>query len=199
MKWIGLTGSIATGKSTATQILKDMNYPVLDADEVARLVVRPGTTGLKEVLQTFGQDLLLANGELDRGKLGTLVFTDPLQLRKLEAILHPRIRTYVQEEKRRLEAQGVRFAFYDVPLLFEKNMDDQFDAIILISAGEQTQIQRLRASRNMTEGQARKIISLQLPLAEKKKRADFVIQNESQIADLRLEILSVVEKIKRMP
>ena len=140
MQWIGLTGGIATGKSTAAEILRKLGYPVIDADAVSRQAVGPGTMGLQEVVRTFGQDVLLADGSLDRKKMATAVFDNPQLREKLEIILHPLIQAEVARQRQELEKNGHQLAIYDVPLLFEKNLDNQFDQIILVYAPEAVQM-----------------------------------------------------------
>jgi dephospho-CoA kinase len=120
MKWLGLTGGIASGKSTVAKILRELSVPVVDADELSRQAVRPGTAGLKKIKSQFGAIILNSDGTLNRGALGKIVFGSQEKLHLLEAILHPEIQELRAQERRRLEREGTLIAFYDVPLLFEK-------------------------------------------------------------------------------
>ena len=142
MKWIGLTGGIACGKSTVSRMLKDRDIPLVDADEIARDVVRPGTPGLKSITHTFGDEVLLPDGSLDRRKLGQMVFGNPDRLHALEAITHPLIREEVRRRRRVFEDMGKPLAIYDIPLLFETNAKDQFDAVVVVSCtkGQQKEL-----------------------------------------------------------
>lgn len=196
MKWIGLTGGIATGKSTAAKLLRDLGLPVIDADQLARDVVSPGSDGLKAVIESFGEELLNQDGGLDRKALGRIVFTSDEQLEKLESLLHPLIESKRAEEKRRLESENVEMAFYDVPLLFETDMQDEFDKIILIYADQDTQVQRMKERDQLSEAEILQRIKSQIPIEEKKKKSDFVVINSGSIADLKNQLVQVVSEIK---
>lgn len=196
MKWVGLTGGIATGKSTVTDLLRQLGYSVIDADIVAREVVQIGSSGLKSVVSEFGTDVLALDGSLDRKKLGAQIFSDNQKRKKLEQILHPLIQARVQKLKEQLAQQGHLLAFYDVPLLFENNLEDQFDYTIVVSAHSDLQTQRLMQRDNLSEQQALQRIKSQMELSEKSKRASFVILNNSNLSDLKNQLLQIVEKIK---
>nr|BFD68276.1 dephospho-CoA kinase [Bdellovibrio sp. HAGR004] len=185
MKWIGLTGGIACGKSTVSRMLRSHNIPVVDADEIAKDVVKPGSSGLKSVLQEFGSEFQTAEGGLDRRKLGQRVFGDPEQLHKLEAILHPLIR---EETRRRLhEDMGAALAIYDIPLLFETKAKDQFDAVIVVSCTREQQKERLRR-QGWTEDEIDMRIASQISLQSKEQQADFVLYNNRDEQHLIREV-----------
>src|SRR4051794_33615719 len=116
MLWVGITGPMGSGKSTVAHLLRQMGFAVLDADDVARKVLGPGTPGEKEVLKTFGEHLVDKQGRLDRRALGRVVFRKPVELEKLEKLIHPRVRDEVAQQRERLVASGAGAAFYDVPL-----------------------------------------------------------------------------------
>lgn len=196
MKWIGLTGGIATGKSTVSGFLREAGVPVVCADELAREVVEAGTEGNREVVQVFGPDVLLPDGSLNRKIIGERVFTSPAKLRALEAIIHPRVRSLQQERRRQLEAQGHAIGFYDVPLLFEKNLEGDFDATVAVLCDPNLQLQRLRARDHLSNEAAEARIRAQLPLAEKAARANYVIQNNTTLDDLRAAMQGILRKIQ---
>lgn len=188
MKWIGLTGGIACGKSTVSRMLKDHDIPLVDADEIARDVVRPGTPGLKSIVHTFGSEVLLQDGSLDRRKLGQMVFGNPDRLHALEAITHPLIREEVRRRRRLFEDMGKPLAIYDIPLLFETNAKEQFDAVIVISCTKGQQKERLLRRNQWTEEEIEMRIASQLPIAKKEQQADFVLANNRDEQHLLKEV-----------
>jgi dephospho-CoA kinase len=192
VKWIGLTGGIATGKSTVAMILREMGHPVVDADELARTVVKPGTpvgdATLVRVAQVFGPEILNPDGSLDRSRLGQKVFQDPDLRLKLEAILHPEIQKLRASERRRLENDGFPMAFYDVPLLFEKHLESEFDHVVLVYTSEFLQRERLKARDHLGDEEISARLAAQWPIEEKKKRADYVILNSSGKDELRAQV-----------
>lgn len=188
MLWVGLTGGIASGKSTVSRLLRARGFAVIDADQLAREVVRPGTEGHREVVAAFGPDVVSASGELDRKRIGSLVFADPVKLQELERIIHPRVRARAQELRDELAAEGQRIAFYDVPLLFEKNMQSLFDRTVAVVCPPDVQVARLMSRDGLTLEEARKRLETQLPIATKATLADAVIRNDGDLAALELEV-----------
>ena len=195
MKWIGLTGGIATGKSTAAKLLRDLGLPVIDADQLAREVVKPGSDGIKQIQEVFGDGVLNTECGLDRKAMGEIVFKDAEKLERLEGILHPLIESRRAEEKRRLESENIELAFYDVPLLFEVGMQDEFDKIVLIYSDEQTQIERVKERDGLTEEQILNRLDKQISIEEKKKKSDFVVINSGSIAELKNQLVQVLSEI----
>lgn len=185
MLWIGLTGGIATGKSTVSRLLREKGYPVVDADLLAREAVQIGTKANLEITRVFGPDAVLEGGELNRARIGQIVFSDPAKRLELEAIIHPEIRRLAAERRKSLSEQGVAVAFYDVPLLFEKNMQELFDQIVVVASSPELQKLRMMARDGFSAAEADKRLSAQLPIAEKVAGADFVIENESTLEDLK--------------
>src|SRR5437868_12387766 len=133
MRWIGLTGGIATGKSAVTKRLRTLGYDVLDADDISHQVTGLGGSALPEIFRVFGAGLKAADGSLDRKSLGSLVFGQESSRKQLEAIIHPLVRAAVAAEKLRLEKEGRVVAFYDVPLLYEKQMAQDFDEVVVVT------------------------------------------------------------------
>lgn len=187
MKWIGLTGGLASGKSTVARLLRTKGYPVIDADELAKAVVAPGTEGLREVLAAFGSDLLQTDGALDRRELGRRVFGKPEELRRLEAIIHPRVQAETSARRRAFATQGFRIAFYDVPLLFEKNITG-FDAVVVVTAGEQLRKTRLKSRDGLDDEEIARRLASQIPLPEKEAKADYVLHNDGDLASLEKQV-----------
>lgn len=187
MKWIGLTGGLASGKSTVARLLRAKGYPVIDADEIAKNVVAPGTKGLAEVLAEFGKDLRLPDGSLDRNALGQRVFGLPDRLLKLESIIHPLVQAEASARRKAFASQGFRLAFYDVPLLFEKNLTG-FDAVVVVSAPEDLRRVRVASRDGLSAADITKRLAAQTPLAEKEARADIVLKNDGDLASLEAQV-----------
>ncbi len=184
MRLIGLTGGIASGKSTFSALLAARGAPVVDADALARAVVAPGSPTLARVVEAFGPRALQPDGTLDRRWMGARVFADPAERRRLEAITHPAIRQAMVEEVDRLAAAGHDLAFYAVPLLYEVGLDALVDSVVVVWTPRAVQLERLvrRDALSPVEAEAR--IAAQLPLDEKAARADFVVENEGAPAAL---------------
>lgn len=198
MKWIGLTGGIACGKSTVSRMLRTHDIPVVDADEIAKEVVKPGSAGLKSVIQEFGPEFLTAEGALDRRKLGQKVFGHPELLHKLEAITHPLIREETRRRRRLHEDMGHKLAIYDIPLLFETRAKDQFDGVIVVSCTKEQQKERLRR-QSWSEDEIEMRIASQIPIQFKEQQADFVLHNNRDEQHLLREVerlLKWLEEIK---
>jgi dephospho-CoA kinase len=195
MRVVGLTGGIATGKSTFSAALRARGVPVVDADALARAAVEPGTPALAEIARAFGEGILDAAGALDRRRLGAIVFADPAARRRLEAITHPAIREAMVEETLRLAALGHDLVFYDAPLLFEVGLDAALDCVVVVWAPRDVQRARVVGRDGITPAEADARLAAQLPVDAKAERADFVIDNadeedlgpkaERLLADLR--------------
>jgi len=186
LRLIGLTGGIGTGKSTVSALLRMLGATVIDADEGARAVVEPGTPGLEAVVEEFGPGVLGPGGRLNRGALAEIVFKDPAKRARLEAITHPLVRDWMAA--RTAESRGV--VIHDVPLLFEGGRRPGYEQTILVYAPDEVAVQRLLA-KGMSEEQARARIAAQMPIEEKRRLADHVIDNsdglpqtERQVRDL---------------
>jgi dephospho-CoA kinase len=197
MLWIGLTGGIASGKSTAREILEGLGFSVADADKIARETLAPEGLARTPVIQLFGQEILNPQGQIDRAKMAKIVFSDKSQLTKLEQLIHP----FVQEEVRRLrqkwQQQGQSLAFYDVPLLFEKNLQSQFDATLVINCSEKLQRERLKTRNKMSDIEIDQRLLNQIPLSKKIHLADYVIQNEGSLEDLKLQLEKLIKSLQK--
>ena len=189
---IGLTGGIASGKSTVTQRFAELGVPVIDADVASRIVVEPGTAGLAQVVARFGAGVLHADGQLDRRALRGLIFKDASLRQALDAILHPLIRAEMEREAAQAKAPYVVMA---IPLLVEGgNAGKRLDRVLLVDADETLQIQRLQARDGTSQEQARAILSSQASRAARLAAADDVILNSGTVAELRQAVDRVHEK-----
>ena len=178
MELVGLTGGIATGKSTFAALLRARGAPVLDADLLAREAVAKGSPGLADVVAAFGPEVLDAGGELDRKRMAARVFADPAAREALERIVHPRVRAAMAGEVARLAAAGAPLAFYDVPLLYEAGREGDVDLVAVVWAPPEAQLERLAARDGMGRAAAEARLTAQLPIDEKAARADAVIAND---------------------
>jgi dephospho-CoA kinase len=174
---IGLTGGIATGKSTVARMLAARGAAVVDADRIAREVVAPGTPGLAAVIDEFGAEVLGPSGGLDRERLGRIVFAAPERRRRLEAITHPLIRALTAERVAAALAAEPALVAVDIPLLFEAGRQADFPATMLVYADPETQIRRLLARDRLTEVEARQRLAAQMPIDEKRRLATWIVDN----------------------
>jgi dephospho-CoA kinase len=186
MHVIGLTGGIACGKTTVAQLFVSHNIPVVDADQVARDVVLPGTDGLAAVVQRFGTSVLTTERTLDRKQLGSLVFSDPTARTDLNAILHPRIAAESARRIIKLGARGHPFVLYDAALLVENDTYKQFEGLVVVTAQPEVQRRRLMARDGITEAEARSRIDAQWPLERKVAVATHVIDNSGSHDELKV-------------
>lgn len=193
----GLTGGIGSGKSSVAELLEEYGVPVVSADELSRVVVTAGSEGLGEVMRAFGSDVVDERGELDRRRMASIVFRDPARRQQLEAILHPRIRERFEQVLDALEKAGHPVAIYEVPLLFEKNLQSDMKATILVTATEETRIARVMERDQVTEGEVRDRIASQMPESLKRKRADYIIENDGTTDELRREVRFMLERFLR--
>jgi dephospho-CoA kinase len=196
VKLVGLTGGIASGKSIVAKILERLGAAVIDADALSREVVEPGKDAWKEIVDAFGINVLQPDQTLDRQKLRTVIFNDRDGRKKLEAIIHPRVRALAEERIREHTAAGYSIIVYEVPLLFEGNLHEWLRPVILVACDVATQRTRLQERDHLTQTEAQKHIDAQMSLAEKRRLADYVIENDGSLANLEQEVRTVLEKIK---
>ncbi len=191
----GLTGGLASGKSTIAAHWTSRGLPVIDADDIARQVLAPRTSGLSEVVQTFGEGVLHEDGSLDRKRLAGVVFQDAEARAKLEAITHPRIVAATLQRASELEAQSEPFACYEASLLVERGLADLFRPLVVVASDERDQIARARSRDNLSAKEAEARLRAQLPLADKLAQADYVIQNDGDLVALVREADDVLDTI----
>ncbi len=184
MRVVGLTGGIASGKSTFAALLRARGVPVVDADLLARAAVEPGTPALAEIVRAFGPEVLGPDGALDRRKVAARVFADPAARRRLEGITHPAVRQAMVAETLRLAAQGHDLVFYDTPLLYEVGLEGALDSVVVVWAPRDAQRARAAGRDGLPPADVEARLSAQLPLAEKAARADFVVDNSGPPAGL---------------
>ena len=188
---VGLTGGVASGKSTVATLLSDLGAVVVDSDRLAREVVEPGTPGLEAVVAEFGATVLTEEGRLDRAALGALVFGDEDARRRLEGILHPLIRARAAEVE--AEAGADALVVHDIPLLVETGQADRFDAVLVVDVPEEIQVERMVRERGWTVEDARARIAAQADRDERRAAATHVIDNTGTLEDLRDRVTEVVE------
>lgn len=183
-KIIGLTGGIASGKSTVSHYFKALNIPVIDADRIAREVMGAGQPVIAEIVETFGQDVLHENGEIDRKRLGTIIFETAKQREELNKLVQPKIRAAITKEINRFVQQNEPLIVLDIPLLYEEAYEELVDEVMVINVDAALQKERLmKRDPNLTAAEACNRITAQMPLAEKAARADIVIDNNRTVQD----------------
>jgi len=181
MRLIGLTGGIASGKSAVDRLLAARGAEVIDADQLARRVAEPGEAAFAEIVERFGPGVVLPDGTLDRGRVGAIVFADPAARRDLERITHPRIAELLARQVLEALAGPAPLVVVDVPLLFEGERQGQFEGIMLVYAPVTVQLSRLVERDGLSEEAARQRIAAQLPIDEKRERANWVIDNSGTL------------------
>ena len=196
MKLVGLTGGIASGKSTVAEILKRQGAAIINADVLAREVVEPGRQAWTEIVNTFGTAVLQPDRALDRQKLRAIIFDDPAVRKKIESIIHPQVRALAEQRIREHAAAGYAVIVYEVPLLFEGNLQEWLRPVILVACDVDTQRNRLQSRDNLSAAQAQKHIDAQMSLEAKRRLAEYVIENNGSLEDLERQVQAVLEKIK---
>ena len=196
MKLVGLTGGIASGKSTVARILKDLGAAIVDADALSREVVSPGQDGWHEIVATFGREVLQTDQTLDRQRLRKLIFNNPEARKKLEAIIHPRVRALAEKRIREHGDAGYAIVVYEVPLLFEGGLQEWLRPVILVASDVNIQRQRLQQRDSLDAEAAQKHINAQMSLVEKRRLADYVIENNGTLADLEAQVRAVLAEIQ---
>ena len=195
MTRIGLTGGIATGKSTALHLLEEAGAASIEADQLAHATLEPDTPTWQQVVETFGAGILNADRTVNRSRLGEIVFADEGKRQALNGIIHPRVREMWLERLRELEAAGQADTVVSIPLLYEVGAEKQFDCVVAVGCNEQTQLARLSAM-GVSEPSARARINAQWPVQSKIDRADFVIWNDGSLDVLRRQVAIIWATIK---
>jgi len=189
---IGLTGGIASGKSTVSNFFKEMNITVVDADIEARLAVTKGETAYFKILAEFGEDILLADGEIDRPKLGSIIFHQVEKRQVLNDIVHPEVRRRMKDKVEAAKKNGEEVVVLDIPLLFESKLTYMVDKTLLVFVDNETQLKRLIARNNLTVEDAEARIHSQMPLSDKLRLADAVINNNGSVEDTKKQLLEIL-------
>lgn len=196
---VGLTGSIAVGKSFVTSVLGELGAQVMDADQTARAVVEPGTPGLAEVIETFGPQVLQPDGRLDRAKLGEIVFHDEAKRQRLNQIVHPLVMAAQDEQLRRWEEadpQGV--AVVDAALMIESGGYRRFDKLVVVFCRPEIQLARLMRRNGLSEDEARQRIAAQMPQEEKKGYADYLLDTSNDFDDTRRQVEKLYAELREL-
>jgi dephospho-CoA kinase len=188
MRLIGLTGNIASGKTVVADLLRAKGATLIDADALSREAVKPGTEALKQITARWGKEVLDGDGNLDRGALRRIVFTDQAQLDELNAIIHPEIGRLRDREIEDARKRGDKVVVCVIPLLFERKLVDQFDTIVLVDAPRDIRLERLVETRGLDEAEAMNMIASQMPAELKRARADYVIENTASIESLQHDV-----------
>ena len=185
---VGLTGNIASGKSSVADVWRELGAAVIDADQLARAAMLPGSAGHRRVLAAFGTT--------DRAALRDIVFRDPARRAELERIIHPEVARLRREAEAELEARGERIVVNDIPLLFEAGLAHEFDLIVLVDAPRAVRIERIVGNRGLDRGAAEQMVDAQMPAEEKRGRATFVIDNAGERAELKRKAQEVWRQIE---
>jgi dephospho-CoA kinase len=193
---VALTGGIATGKSHVRARFDLHGVPTIDADALARDAVAPGTPGLAAVVQRFGNDMLAADGSLDRARLAAVVFADPAARRDLEAIIHPEVQRVTDHWFAALDPAMHPLAIADIPLLFEVGRDQDFDDVIVVACDPETQVTRVMHRDGATEAEARQRLAAQLPIADKVRRADYVIRTDGTTDETNRQVDELLVRLR---
>jgi dephospho-CoA kinase len=195
MKRVALTGGIATGKTHVRAEFERLGVPTIDADKLARDAVADGSPGLKAVISRFGHGVLDDTGALDRRKLGSIVFQDPVARRDLEDIIHPAVRRAIDDWFASLKDKTPRFAIADIPLLFETARQREFDVVIVAECAPSTQITRVMARDGVSKSDARARVAAQMPTEEKVRRADHVINTDGSFEETNRQVRRVFDAL----
>jgi dephospho-CoA kinase len=194
---IGLTGNIASGKSTVAEVWRSLGANVVDADELARRAVDPGTPAFSAIAAEWGEEVVEPDGGLDRAALRRIVFADPAARERLEAIVHPAVAGLREALYREAEARGDAAIVADIPLLFEVGLVDEFDVVVLVDAPEETRLARLVGDRGLDPAEAQRMIAAQMSPALKRARADYVIENDGTLTEVRRRARDVWQELER--
>lgn len=197
MQVIGLTGGIATGKSTVSAILENAGAVIIDADRIARMVVKKNMPAYRQILDKFGKSVLLPDGEIDRTALGNLIFNDPQKKQLLNTIVHPYVRKETDRQLKQLEKNNPdALVILDIPLLFEAGMGSDLSEVIVVYAPEPIQVKRLMKRDHISHADAMARVRSQMPIEEKKKLATMVIDNSGTREHTRKQTLEIFQRLK---
>lgn len=193
---LGLTGGIATGKSTADKFFEEKNIPIVDCDEIAHNIMNVNKPAWKDIKEVFGDKYLNEDQTINRKKLGKLVFNDPTKMKILNEITHPRIFQEMESQIAQYKSEGYSLIIVDAPVLFESHSEKYYDKTLVISLPQDLQIKRLMARNNLTKEEALSRINSQMSLKEKEARATYVIENTGSVEDLYKKLNELLTKIK---
>lgn len=189
---VGLTGSIASGKSTVANMMKEMSVPIVDADIIARDVVAIGEPAYLKIVDTFGDGILQEDKTINRAKLGSIIFQDETKRKQLNKIVHPAVRSEMKRRQQIYVEKGEPLIVLDIPLLFESKLTHFVEKILVVYVDEQTQLERLMERNGFTKGEALARINAQMPLKEKVEKADVVINNNGSIDETKEQLMTIL-------
>lgn len=195
---VGLTGGIASGKSTVSRLFQQAGIPVICADELAREAVKPGSAGLDEIRSVFGNSVIDRDGNLDRKAMGSVVFGDESKRRSLESIIHPRVSQEKDRILNALEGKGHSLAIVDVPLLYESEWQNAFDLVIVVYVPTKVQEERLMSRDRISFEAAKARIEAQLPIEKKKELADRIVDNTGDVAHTCFQVKRLLEELRSL-
>lgn len=195
-KIIGLTGGIASGKTTVSDYLKERGYTVLDADAYSRKTTAKNGPAIPAIKQAFGDDIVNTSGELDRKKLGSIIFNDADKRRELNEIVHPLIREMMNSDEQKFIKEG--HVFLDIPLLFENGLNERCDFVVTVFVDRETQIKRLTARNDLTVEEAEARINSQMPLTEKVRMSEYHLDNNGNLEELYEQIDRFTEELESL-
>lgn len=190
---VGLTGGIASGKSTVSNLIREKGFPIIDADLEARLAVEVGEPAYNKIVSYFGEDILLENGEINRPKLGEIIFNNEEKRHKLNSIVHPDVRRRMLEKRERAIANDESLIVLDIPLLFESKLTTLVDKVLLVYVDEQIQLERLMNRNHFTEQEALARIRSQMPLKDKVKLSDEIIDNNGTLEETGAQLEHILK------
>lgn len=196
---IGLTGGVASGKSLVSEIWKKEGAYIIDADQIARDLVKPYSDSWKDIVNLFGREIVQENGHINRKRLASIIFSNPEKRELLNNILHPRIKEEIYKrinEIKNTDPQAI--VVIDAPLLIERGEYREVDRVVIVTSKEEDQIERIKLRNGLQKEEAKKIIDSQMPLSEKLKFADFVITNDGSIEEVRKKAIDVFQEIKSL-
>ncbi len=194
---IGLTGNIASGKSEVAKMLAERGATIIDADELAREAVRPETQALRDIVKRWGTEVIKQDGSLDREALRRIVFADQSELDALNRIVHPGVTRMRDREVALAKERGDPIVVCVIPLLFERNLVDEFDAIVLVDAPRPLRLERLVTTRGLEETEAMNMIAAQMPAELKQARADYCIENNGSLDELERDVDALWSSLQR--
>jgi len=195
---VGVTGGIATGKTTVARMFEDLGAKVISADDIVHRILEPGTEVWERVLREFGREVLKPDGNIDRSKLGEIVFRDPVKRSRLEAMTHPPVLDYLQKEADSFRRSGRGVLILEIPLLIEAGALRMVDKVLVVTAEQESQISRLEKRYGISRDEAMLRISSQLPLAEKVRYADWVISAEGTLDSTKKQVERVWSDVQKL-
>jgi len=194
---LGITGGIASGKSTVSRLFESLGIPVVSADDLAREIVRPGTETLDHIIEHFGEEILTPFGELDRKKLAEKIFADNTARQALNRLTHPAIAALAGKKLRALAKGSEALVIYEAPLLFEAGAEKRVDAVLVVKVDKKVQLERLMERDNLSEKEALSRIQAQMSQEEKIARADYVIDNSGPVEETKGQVVALLRKLSK--